>query len=259
MLGLYETLRKYEQLLTKDLINVDVEARASYYLSHLQTVAILAEWENRPKALFNYISKLRSSRGDTRMAYAASRLESIEESFTCLIRRAVYDRVAHEIVSLVAATHINDRGQYPYIPEILQRCIEAIAAGYFPCPTNEFKRKKFLRNIKIVELLVFLIGYGIPPTRNPGTAPGQYGIDIVGKLMRLSAEAIATIWKERDKYYSGIIDDWREKRRIYSSAGMVRYRKRLASLGDGSLENFSGRSLKDPLSTYVLPWARSPY
>ena len=165
MLGIYDILRRYEQQLTKDLIDVDAKAMASYYLSRLESVAILAEWENRPKALFNYISKLRSSRGETKMAFAASELESVEEAFNCLIRRAFHDRVAFEIVRLVAVTHINNRRLYPYIPEILQRCIEVIVAGQFPCPNNKFKRKRFLRNIKIVKLLVFLIDKGIPPTR----------------------------------------------------------------------------------------------
>ena len=107
-------------------------------------------------------------------------LESVEEEFTCLIRRAVYDRVAHEDSQYRSdGTLLVNRKLYPYIPEILQLCIEAIAGGRFPRPTNEYKRKQFLRNLKIVMLLESLTYRGIPPTRNFGTAPGQYGIDIV--------------------------------------------------------------------------------
>ena len=102
MLGIYDIHRRYEQQLTREFIDIDAKAVAPYYLSRLESVAILAEWEKRPKASFNYINKLRISRGETEMAYAASELESVEEAFYCLIRRAVYDRVAHEIVSLVA-------------------------------------------------------------------------------------------------------------------------------------------------------------
>ena len=203
------------------------------------------------------------------MAFAASELESVEAAFYCLIRRAAYDRVAHEIVSIVAMEHISNRKLYPYIPEILQLCIEAIAGGQFPCPTNEYKRKQFLRNLKIVMLLESLTYRGIPPTRNMGTDPGQYGIDIVGKLMDLTPEAIATIWKERDKYYSGTINSWRKYRQLFISGAttttMKRFKEKLVSYGDGSIYNdeSSVRGFREgsssPLSTYVLPWARSPY
>ena len=269
MLGIYDIHRRYEQQLTREFIDIDAKDVAPYYLSRLESVAILAKWENRPKASFDYISKLRSSRGETEMVFAASQLESIEEEFTCLIRRAIYDRVAHEIVSLVAAAHINNKKLYPYIPEILQLCIEAIVGGQFPRPTNEYKRKQFLRNLKIVMLLESLTYRGIPPTRNFGTAPGQYGIDIVAKLMKLSHEAIATIWKERYKYYSGNINSWRKYRQLFISGAtttaMKIYKEKLVSYGDGSIYNdeSSVRGFREgsssPLSTYVLPWARSPY
>ena len=85
MLGIYDIHRRYEQQLTREFIDIDAKDVAPYYLSRLESVAILAKWENRPKALFNYISKLRSSRGETKMAFAASELESVEAAFYCLI------------------------------------------------------------------------------------------------------------------------------------------------------------------------------
>lgn len=126
MEALCKILRNYEQLLTKELIDADAESMACYYLSRLQDIKILAYWEDKSKALFNYISKLRSLRGDTRLAYAASQLNELEEEFAFLARRAMYDRVAHKIVSIVAEEHIRDRKLFPYIPLILQLCIEEI-------------------------------------------------------------------------------------------------------------------------------------
>ena len=164
---------------------------------------------------------------------------------------------------------MNNKRLYPYIPRILQLCIKEIVGGRFPRPTNEYKRKQFLRNLKIVMLLESLTYRGIPPTRNFATDPGQYGIDIVGKLMDLTPEAIATIWKERDKYYSGNINSWRKYRQLFISGAtttaMKIYKEKLVSYGDGSIYNdeSSVRGFREgsssPLSTYVLPWARSPY
>ena len=278
MRGIYYILREYEQELTKQLIDVDAEAMASWYLSRLQLVVLRAEWEGvynkfiriyqqqfrkgeidaNAKAMLSYclawrevgaipaaqknivesfvgsVSKLFRSGRDTNIADIVLELRCLEEAFACLKRRASRDRVAHEIVHRIVAKLIDDEKPY-YIPESLQSCKKEIAAGQFPRPnSSEGKRVKFLRNIKIVKLLVFLIDHGIAPTHNAATAPGQYGIDIVGKLMKLSPESIATIWQQRDTYYSGHINSWNEYREVSNSEAVDEYRKELVSRGDGS-------------------------
>ena len=265
MEGIRNIIRSYEQILTKELIDADPDVMASHYVFRLRNMIILVDWEDKPQALFDKESKRLSSLGDTRMAYAASQIDELEEVFCLLIKRSVYDRVAHRILSLVTIEHTEDRKSLPYIPQALRFWIMGVFEGYFPPPTNEEKRLKFLRNVKIVMLLETLTFRGIPPTRNPGTAPGQYGVDIIGELMNLSPDTIATIWKERVKYSNDPFDSWKDYRRLFNSDFVDRYKKTLADRGNSSRKNEDStqrnlnENLPNPLSTHVVSWINDLY
>lgn len=242
-------LVNYMALLSVELEHADAGALSYYYLSQLRAMKILVAWEDRPRALFDAESKRRCSQGDTAMTYAAWNIGNVDEDFRFLVKRARYDRVADEILVNVAIEY-SANAKSLYMPKVLREWMMKFFAGLVERPANEERRIKFLRNVKIVKLLNQMAHWGIPPTHNVATAPGQYRIDIAAKLMNLSHHTIATVWKDRYRYWDGPYGNWNDFRRVFDPG--------LRDISDKVKNGVGGVSYKNEEST-LMSSSPSPY
>ena len=199
-----EDVRNDFKRLSDRLDYVDPEAIVRDYLPIFDEMKILTYWEEKPIALFDYVNEKRVTQGDLSMANAMTHAIGLEYEFRDLVKRAKYDKNVFNALRILASKHYQYMMSLPYIPITLRQWIVDYLADRLKPPTNEKKLRIFLRNLKIVMLLEKLRHLGIPPTRNKATKPGQYGMDIIGKIIFRTPESIATVWKNRYKYWDGV-------------------------------------------------------
>lgn len=203
-----EIVRNELKILSDELDNVDPETIVRDYLPIFDEMKILAYWEDKPVALFDYANEKRCLQGDLSMANAMSQALRLEHEFRDLVKRSEYDENVFNALRILSSKHYQYKMTLPYIPLALREWMVDYLAGRLKPPTNMEKRRKFLRNMKIVKLLNALCYMGIPPTRNYATKPGQSGMDIIAEMMFLSHETIATVWRNRYKYWDGQYVTW---------------------------------------------------
>ena len=208
MQSIREDIIRFKREFTRVFIDIDAESKVPCYLHALEIYSFM----RRKGQDLNDLPPIAFACSMT--ALGPRHYDTLEQTFDFLVERVEHDGVAYRIVQLIAAeTYNNER--YPVIPEVLRRCIKDIIQENIPYPTNESKRKTFLRNVMIVRLLDFLCHQGIAPTRNPATESEQYGMDIVGEIDFLTPASIAGIWKDKKKYWGRTSYDWEFSRGYY--------------------------------------------
>ena len=257
--------RDYKKELSDALDNVDSEAIVRDYLPIFDEMKILAYWENKPMALFENVNQRRCLQGDSSMATAMMLALRLEHEFSDLVKRSKYDIKVFNALRNLSAKHYQYLMLLPYIPLALREWIVEYLAGRLKPPTLGGKRLRFLRNIKIVKLLNFLSSRGIPPTRNTATGPGQYGIDIVRKMVHKSRHTIATIWKDRYKYWDGPYVNWESFRRVFDpdiSDTSKKAKNRHEDISDRNEKStpygYFIEKTPEGIRTRVIPWVNLP-
>ena len=115
--------RDYKKELSDALDNVDSEAIARDYLPIFDEMKILAYWENKPMALFDYVNQRHCLQGDSRMANAITHAYRLEHEFSDLVKRSKYDIKVFNALRNLSAKHYQYLMSLPFIPLALREWI----------------------------------------------------------------------------------------------------------------------------------------
>ncbi|MFZ5561185.1 MAG: hypothetical protein ACOY41_06640 [Pseudomonadota bacterium] len=120
------------------------------------------------------------------------------ERIAPLLQEAETDRLAHKAACEVAAGLLSQGAPLP--PALAKFAADALRGSNVPKGRRGTdKREDLVRNQLITDAVSQLQELGIPPTRNNATLPGNCGCDTVAEVLNLSYDAIAKIWKSRQK------------------------------------------------------------